>query len=276
MDIFEKIWDWLSIPSIGSLIGIIGVLFAIISIILTRSVSKISSYLEYKNLIGAFHSVLPQNISITYDDVPVDKVSSSVFTIWNSGNKVIYGTSLKTINPLRIEARKGVRILRYNVQKVNNKTNNITIKKDANFHSSLLISFDFLERKNGFRIEILHTGAREDLLVRGQLIDVKSLEKKQNAASHKTYRLMSKNVKAFKSIIKIMFTIMIAALIFALTYSFIHPEFFTRPKPQSAPLNIWTFRAIVSIYLSVPLYFLYRSRPPYPSTLRAENSEPDN
>ncbi|ELY2495258.1 hypothetical protein [Cronobacter sp. JZ38] len=276
MDIFENIWDWLSIPSISSLIGIIGVLFAIVSIILTRSVSKISSHLEYKNLIGAFHSVLPQNISITYDDVPVDKVSSSVFTIWSSGNKVIYGNSLKTINPFRIEAREGVRILRYNIQKVNNKTNNITIKNDPHFHNSLLISFDFLERKNGFRIEILHTGTREDLIVRGQLIDVKSLEKKQNAASHKTYRLLSKNLKAFKSSTKIAFFIIIITLLVALTYSFIQPEFFIRPKPQSAPLNIWTFRAIVTTYLAVPLYFLYRSRPPYPSSLRAENSEPDN
>lgn len=161
MDIWQTLWDWLSIPSISSLIGILGILFGLASIIFTRKISRISSHLEFKSLIGGFNSKLPQSISITYDDFPVEKVSSSVFIIWNSGNKVIDGSSLNTIDPLRVEAHDGIKILRHNIQKTNNPTSNIKVYENPTVSNSLLIGFDFLEKKNGLRVEVLHTGNKK-------------------------------------------------------------------------------------------------------------------
>lgn len=276
MEILLSIWDLLSIPSIGSLIGIVGVLFAIVSILLTRSVSKISSHLEYKNLIGAFHSALPQNINITYDNQPVEKVSSSVFVIWNSGNKVINGDSLKTIDPLRIEACDDVRILRYNIQRVNNKTNNIQIYAEPRFKKKLLISFDFLEKKDGLRIEVLHTGSRESLAVKGTLIGVDCLNKQHKSTSNKTFRFMFKNKNILKLAMKSAGIITIVCLFLALIYSFIQPDFFTETRPRSAKFNLWFARVFLFFYSLFPIYLFYKIRPPYPSTLRAENNDIDS
>ncbi|WIO42190.1 hypothetical protein P2G42_20230 [Klebsiella electrica] len=270
MNVWQIFSDWLSIPSTGSLIGIGGILVAIFSIFLTRAVSKISSHLEFNSLIGGFESSLPKKINITYDDVPVEKVSSSVFIIWNSGNKVISGEALKTIDPLRIEASNGVEILRSNIQRTNNKTNNIQIKTDQNNKNNLLISFDYLEKKNGARIEILHTGDSDGLQVKGTLIDVKPL-KRRTGTLHKILHLAFNNFKVIKISIAISGIIFAALLLLILLYTFIQPDAFKTTTPK--PLNIWPFRIILFSYLIFILYAFKKIKPPYPSSLRSDNSK---
>lgn len=270
MNAWQSFYDWLSIPSTGSLIGIGGILVAILIVFFTRAVSKISSHLEFNSLIGGFESSLPKKINITYAGVPVEKVSSSVFIIWNSGNKVINGEALKTIDPLRIEASHGVDILRSNIQRTNNKTNNIQIKPDQNNKSNLLISFDYLEKKNGVRIEILHTGDSDSLQVKGTLIGVKPL-KRRTGILHKSLNLAFNNSKIFKFSLAISGVITAALFLLTLLYTFIQPDAFKITNPR--PFNIWPIRTVLFSYLILILYVINKMKPPYPSNLRSDNSK---
>ena len=276
MEILRTVWDFLSIPSVGSLIGILGVLFAIYSLFITRAVLKISSHLEYKSLIGSFHSALPQNINITYDNNPVEKVSSSVFVIWNSGNKVIDGERLNTIDPLRIEASDDTHILRYNIQKVNNKTNNIKIVPHHHSSNTLFISFDFLNKKDGLRVEVLHTGSIESLCVKGTLKGIKPLNKENKFISNKAFDFIFKNMNILKSVRKYVIFGCLFGLFCIFIYSFINPNFFAQSRPRTGSFNIWTFRATLFVYFMLPTYLFYKTRPPYPSKLRAENNDVDS
>lgn len=272
MNAWQSFSDWLSIPSTGSLIGIGGIIIAIISIFITRSVSKISSHLEFNSLIGGFESVLPKKINITYADVSVEKVSSSVFVIWNSGNKVINGNALKTIDPLRIEASDGVEILRSNIQKTNNKTSNIKIEIDPKNKNNLLISFDYLEKKNGFRIEILHTGDRDSLQVKGTLIDVKPL-KKRSSDLNKIFHLAFRDIKTLKNILILSGIIFAVILTLTLLYSFIQPDFFKTDAVRPKTNTLWTLRIILFSYLIFILSVLYKFKPPYPLNLRSDSNQ---
>ncbi|MFH3100949.1 hypothetical protein [Citrobacter freundii] len=272
MNAWQSFSDWLSIPSTGSLIGIGGIIIAIISIFITRSVSKISSHLEFNSLIGGFESVLPKKINITYADVSVEKVSSSVFVIWNSGNKVISGNALKTIDPLRIEASDGVEILRSNIQKTNNKTSNIKIEIDPKNKNNLLISFDYLEKKNGFRIEILHTGDRDSLQVKGTLIDVKPL-KKRSSDLNKIFHLAFRDIKTLKNILILSGIIFAVILTLTLLYSFIQPDFFKTDAVRPKANTLWTLRIILFSYLIFILSVLYKFKPPYPLNLRSDSNQ---
>ena len=272
MNAWQSFSDWLSIPSTGSLIGIGGIIIAIISIFITRSVSKISSHLEFNSLIGGFESVLPKKINITYADVSVEKVSSSVFVIWNSGNKVINGNALKTIDPLRIEASDGVEILRSNIQKTNNKTSNIKIEIDPKNKNNLLISFDYLVKKNGFRIEILHTGDRDSLQVKGTLIDVKPL-KKRSSDLNKIFHLAFRDIKTLKNILILSGIIFAVILTLTLLYSFIQPDFFKTDAVRPKTNTLWTLRIILFSYLIFILSVLYKFKPPYPLNLRSDSNQ---
>jgi len=276
MQLLRTVWDFLSIPSVGSLIGILGVLFAVYSFFITRAVLKISSHLEYKSLIGSFQSALPQNISITYDNKPVEKVSSSVFVIWNSGNKGIDGERLNTIDPLRIEACDGTSILRYNIQKVNNKTNNIKISPHHLSLNTLFISFDFLNKKDGLRVEVLHTGSIESLCVKGELKGIKPLNKKNKIISNKAFEFIFKNMNILRLVRKYVIFGCLFGLFCIFIYSFINPDFFAQSRPRTGSFNIWTLRATLFVYFMLPAYLFYKARPPYPSKLRAENNDVDS
>lgn len=279
MDIWQTLWDWLSIPSISSLIGILGILFGLASIIFTRKISRISSHLEFKSLIGGFNSELPQNISITYDDVPVEKVSSSVFIIWNSGNKVIDGSSLKTIDPLRVEARDGIKILRHNIQKTNNPTSNIEIYENPNNSGSLLIGFDFLEKKNGLRVEVLHTGNKKSLSVKGKLKGVKhSYREKANNYIPSDFIIKNKSfIKSYFPVaMKTAAILVVVSLMAILIHTFVQPEFFLRERPRTEHFDLWAVRTTIFVYLLILLFIYYKVRPPYPSKLRADINDADS
>ena len=211
-----------------------------------------------------------------YANNPVEKVSSSVFVIWNSGNKVIDGERLKTIDPLRIEACDDTRILRYNIQKVNNKTNNIKIVPHPFFSNTLFISFDFLNKKDGLRVEVLHTGSRESLCVTGTLKGIKPLNTRNKFILNKASEFIFKNINIFKTARKHIIFGCLFGLFCIFIYSFINPDFFAQSRPRTGSFNIWTFRAILFVYFMLPTYLFYKIRPPYPSKLRAENNDVDS
>lgn len=164
---------WLSLPYVGSVIGIIGVAIAIITYILSRPKYKISLHKVTNDLIGLSDSLLPNQVEVLYEGETVDKLASSTFIIWNSGNKVITKSALATINPLRIEVEDNVRILRYEIEKLSNPTCNIAISLDPS-KKHLTLDFDFLEKNDGVRIKILHTGEDEEIKLVGKVIGVKT------------------------------------------------------------------------------------------------------
>lgn len=110
-------------------------------------------------------------------------VSSSEFVIWNSGNSVITKSVLATKEPLRIEFSREIQLLRYQVVASNNPINNIELKTDSEYPNCILI--DFIEKNEGARIEILHTGDKNDVREKGKLIGVKSIFSKQKKLSRK-------------------------------------------------------------------------------------------
>lgn len=243
----------------------------IIFYILSRKISKISSSHEFSNLINKNHSSLPQQISVLYDGIPVKNVSSSEFIIWNSGNTVITKSALATKEPLRIEFNQGVRLLRYQVIVSNNKINNFHLKIDENYPNSVLVDFDFLEKNEGARIEILHSGDKNDLKEKGKLIGVKSIFSKQKKQSKKQSKKYSNITSKISDIIfyftAALFPLMILA---AIIYSFISPEYFTDTTQPVKPREVspWPIRVMGLFALYFWFSQIMRLRPPYPSSLK--------
>lgn len=259
---------------LGSLLGIAGIIIAIVTYVLTRKVSRISGFHEYTILINKNNSKLPQQVSVMYDGSPVERVSSSEFIIWNSGNSVINNKDLITMEPLRIEFSQDIKLLRYQIVASNNPINNIELITLKEYPNSILIDFDFLEKDEGMRIEVLHTGTKNDIYEKGKLIGVKSTFSKIHKPSPvKSNKKKSIFYKIFNFLFEAIPFLIIFALLIITAITFISPE-----STQSTQMETKTSRSIWPnvIFLSVlSILFIVqtiRNRPPYPSNLK----KPDN
>ncbi|EMM9641621.1 hypothetical protein NTP67_08300 [Providencia rettgeri] len=260
----------LSNSALGTVIGIIGLIAAILIYVLTRKIYKISSCHEFSNLINKNHSKLPQQISVMYDGSIVENVSSSEFVIWNSGNSVITKSALATKEPLRIEFAKEIQILRYQIVVSNNPINNIELKTDYEYPNSILIDFDFIEKNEGARIEILHTGNKSDIREKGKLIGVKSIFSKQKKLSKKKKEYKNPFItKALDMVLFLMALSLPLMILVMIIYSFVSPEAFTASsQPVRASGSPWMTRIMGSLVLFIFAFQFISRRPPYPSSLK--------
>lgn len=259
---------------IGISIGLIGVILAFIFYIKSKPISKISSFHSYTNLIGTNQSKLPKQVSISYNNKYVKSVSSSEFIIWNSGNTVINKRALATKDPLRIEINPDIKLLRYQIIIENNPTNNISLKTDEDYPNSILIDFDFLEKNEGARIEILHTGTKKDLKERGKIIGVKSIfSKEEEISKKKNVNKNSISYKVHNFFINLFFTALLIGIAAMTFYSFAYPESeMFREKEVITGGNPWYVRILGIISLVWILTQYMQIKPPFPTTLK----KPDN
>lgn len=267
MDLVSDYIDFLSYPSLNGFLAIAGFIFAIYTWFKARKKHRFSSHSIGSTLIGSSFSELPQQVEILYEGEQVTQVTSSTFILWNSGNQVIMKERLKTIDPLRIDISEGGKILKYDIIKTNNKTNNFSIKKNDT-GNSLNIEFDFLEPLNGIRINILHTGKQSNILCNGTIIGNKRIGFKNKKPALNS-SLKKTVLKSSSFISKSIPATAIALLLMILAVSFIFPESITMPPTREVSnTSIWFKRLILLLYIAPFAFIIYKSRLPYPSSLK--------
>ena len=108
-----------------------------------------------------------EELRIIYGGREVPKVTRSRLAFWNSGRVTVDGSDVLTQDPLRIEAAEGDRILRVLVVK---RSREITGGDLPSVNEKqAIIRFGFLDRNDGFIIEVLHTGSPGSLLLKGTI-----------------------------------------------------------------------------------------------------------
>jgi hypothetical protein len=68
----------------GSLVGLCGILLAIIFYVRSKAISRVTYQSGGIRLIGQ-HGELPDEVTVTYRDIPVKMLSASTIAIWNAG-----------------------------------------------------------------------------------------------------------------------------------------------------------------------------------------------
>lgn len=261
----DALLQWLSNPSLGTIVGIIGIVIAVATYFLSRSVYRLSVHKTTKELIGPSDSLLPSQVEVLYEGEIVSKLSSTNFVIWNSGNKVISKGSLETIDPLRIDVASDARILRHEIKIINNPTCNFSVKPDES-GLSLTLHFDFLEKNDGLHLQILHTGSDSDIDIAGKIIGVKT--------PNNTFRSIFNSVVAQTKISIITpLTIMVAFVFFSsiLAITFLFPDTIESMNKQSAESGLWPLRTALSINLVPLLLMFFLIRRIYPASLKEQN-----
>lgn len=149
-------WAVLAISTIASFV------YAVITQHINKERKQLSYYQRSQSIIrdkkGKF-----DKLSVLYDGQLVDSICVSTVTIWNSGNRTINDSDIVESKELTLSLLEDNKILSADIIAVSEDTNNFKITMIDN--SSMKILFDYVDKKEGVVIQIIHTGKSESVVI---------------------------------------------------------------------------------------------------------------
>lgn len=153
-------------------VGLLGLLYAVISNHRNKKRKIIQTRINSTNIITENANQIP-NIKILYKDTPVVTLTVSKVCVWNAGNDVIRKSDVSDTSPLAISVRKDFELFECRLLSVSDKDCNISLHQ---VNKKIVVEFAYLEPKQGFIIQIIHTGENsESLHISGIIINGKNL-----------------------------------------------------------------------------------------------------
>lgn len=146
--------------AILSVIAIIGFVLSIVFYFKGKEKKELSYFQDTKSLIYKKRSNIDK-LLVTYNGESVESLCTSVFTIWNSGNRTLNKADMVDTKELTVSARNDCRILDYGIVKCSEDTNDFVLQVIN--EQEVKILFDYIDRNEGVKIQLIHTGTKNDL-----------------------------------------------------------------------------------------------------------------
>jgi hypothetical protein len=163
---------------LGTSIGVAGIIIGVIAsyYFYRKSLrNKEPSWaIRSNNIVQGFSNKI-ESLKVVYNDVLVENLTISKVLFWNEGAETIHRRDIETINKLRIDCLEKVKILDAKILVCNNRSSefDVVVSEEEN---CAYILFDYLDRKQGAVIQVIHTGTiSEDLRVVGDIKGVSTL-----------------------------------------------------------------------------------------------------
>lgn len=153
---------------------ILGIIVSYIFYRLGIKGSKPIYYSYDSTIIDKQNQLIPNEFRILYGDNELNKLVRTNVYFWNGGTKPIRSGDLTENDKLRIELNKELKIYSYNIAKYTDKSKGVYINDpiDKIEDNVINLQLDYLEPKNGIRIEILHDKEISDAKICGKVIGV--------------------------------------------------------------------------------------------------------
>ena len=180
------------------LFGILGFSFSFISIIIaiifyfkSRKLKEVMYSIQINKLFDDSTRKIPQ-LQVFFNNKVINRLTASKLALWNSGTTTISKSDIAKASPLQLKLKKDFEILDIKNIYSSHSGNNVKclFEKSGN---SIKISFDYLDRKEGAVIQILHTSDNpEPLEMEGHLIGtcLKKFKSSYDFDEPKSFRLI--------------------------------------------------------------------------------------
>lgn len=154
----EQVWHW----TVANWFGIVGILIGLLSTVIAYVISKkekLPRYAirSYTFIEGMTDKLSDLKISWHGDGNPVHNLTVARLAFWNAGKDTINKADVVKAEPLVIHAPDGARILSHTVVALADPTNRFEFSGTAD-KNALRVAFDHIDYKEGFLIQIVHTG----------------------------------------------------------------------------------------------------------------------
>ena len=158
--------------STGEALPIVGLLLAVVGIILTiRSLTRARLAYRTRNLplIGQPDATPYGEISILFNGQPVQRLVVTRLAFWNAGNTTVRRTDLVERDPLTVYFEAQTTILGSRTVSETRAVNDFRLSLNHDIPSQALMRFDYLDRGDGAIFEIIHTGSRGGVSIKGSV-----------------------------------------------------------------------------------------------------------
>jgi len=119
-------------------------------------------------------------LKLQYKDASQERITVTKLAFWNAGRETIDTRDLVVTDPIGIACPSTLAILDIQVIQVSSKSNSVKLgsaidKDDVHFYP---INFEYLDNKDFFVIQIVHSGHEsEEFNIKGKIKGVKKIEK---------------------------------------------------------------------------------------------------
>jgi hypothetical protein len=165
----QNFLDALSPGWIGTLIGIIGLIIALATYLLTRKRTILSYGTQGISLIGTSDAKLSGDLTVQYKGIDVPRLTKSIIVFWNEGENTINSDDIVPTDLLYIDVGKNSKILSISTAKSSRLVTQIECQNDVNDNSKARLNFEFLDPQDGGVIEVLHTGENKIIKLSGTI-----------------------------------------------------------------------------------------------------------
>lgn len=145
---------------VGSIIGLVGIVAAGVTYVLTRQRTRLAYRYVGERLLGLSTDGLPADITVQYRGQEIQRLTRTLVVFWNAGEKTILAADIVEADPLRLKLRDDGSVLAATVLKVGRTVCQVEAKLIPSSSNEVSLGFAFLDSGDGAVIEILHTGEK--------------------------------------------------------------------------------------------------------------------
>jgi hypothetical protein len=145
----------------------IGAIISLLFYLLARNRSRINYQTSNLKIIGNLSLNLPQDFEVTLSGEKIESLYKSQIIIWNGGTTTIDGSNIVKDDPLRIVFSPNTKIFNIGIVGETRKINKFSFDVSLDNQNVCNLTFDFLDKKDGVVLEILHTKSPEQPKIRG-------------------------------------------------------------------------------------------------------------
>lgn len=154
---------------VASLIGLAGLVIGFIFFVKSRARPRLVYQRRALQLIGSAEPALPGEVEVSYKGVTVPRLTATYIVLWNAGIPTVRGSDVVASDPLRFVFPPGTRVLQARVVKATRPVIGFDVTANPNAPNEALLTFDFLDIRDGAVVEILHTSEERYPQVQGTI-----------------------------------------------------------------------------------------------------------
>ena len=241
----------------GFAVGVIGVVIALVTWLLSRRYKRLYFLVRSFNLVDKSRSTVP-SLSVQFGGRTVAALTISKIAIWNSGKEAIRDVDIPSREKLRITPKEGVEILESSIIQVSSESCNCRLGEYSN--SSQTIQFDFLDPNDGIVLHVAHTGSSsEELKVEGQIVGKGKIAEKSALGAFNLFPFIKKTPRTHRRRPRALL-----AIFMSITGIFILLSPFFSDKLHSFDKTRFSFimSSIGGVFYVFAGYSIWASRPP--------------
>lgn len=276
----DSFFNLLSQGWLGTVVGLIGIILAILFYLRSKRKSKLAFQSDHVSLVGRPGAAFPDEVEIRFSGNTVPRISANTIVIWNCGDQTIRGADLVNKDPLRLEVPDTDRILKFTVLKQTRGVNAWNF--DQSNTNKLNLTFDYLDPGDGISLEIIHTASGNDLDVTGTIKGIPKGLHNYGRTFRSVYRRRT-NIPFPLRQPRVIFFIAVFLGIVLMLFGLLRPQLelwlpssFTEQKLTEPRQISWPYAFMGFLYAALPAYLLWSRRKRYPATLEPEEDNEDS